>query len=314
MAANDRIRTPMPGGPRAPVAHWLLAVGVLALGLLGLGAAVASQLGGARPPFLDSAPAQAAPARAGLLLAGSGSNLPLMRRLAGELQRLRPGLAIEVAPSIGSTGAVRAVADGAIDLGLISRPLRPDELRLGLRVLPHARVPVVLAAHPEVGAQGFAREELVALYAGQRPRWPDGNPLHVLQREQGDSSHAAVAAVLPGFAAANERAYRDRLWPVVYNDEALLTALAATPGGVGLTDLGSLALQGIPLRRLAIDGVAPSAEALRAGDYPFWKELAFVVRPDARPEVAEFLRFAWGPEARALLQAAGYSLLQGGVE
>jgi ABC-type phosphate transport system substrate-binding protein len=39
---------------------------------------------------------------------------------------------IAVPPSIGSSGAIRAVADGAIDVGLVTRPLTEAEKRLGL--------------------------------------------------------------------------------------------------------------------------------------------------------------------------------------
>jgi phosphate transport system substrate-binding protein len=73
-----------------------------------------------------------------LLFAGSGSNLPILRVLAREYARVRPDVRIDVPGSIGSTGAVRAAADGAVTAGQVSRPLRDAERAHGLTVRPNA--------------------------------------------------------------------------------------------------------------------------------------------------------------------------------
>ena len=58
-----------------------------------------------------------------LLLAGTGTLVPLAMALAREAA-LETGLQIRVEPSIGSEGGIAAASDGAVDLGLVSRPLR----------------------------------------------------------------------------------------------------------------------------------------------------------------------------------------------
>jgi len=241
-----------------------------------------------------------------LHLAGSGSNLPITRALAEAFQVGRPDLHVVVFASIGSTGGVQATYDDVIDLGLVSRPLRPREAALGLTLTPYARVPVVFAVNLGVPDESLTTAELLEIYAGDRSTWSDGTPIVVLQRERGDSSHAAVAAVAPEFAAINEQAYREGRWRVVDSDQAMQEALSITPGAVGLFDLGAIVLQRLPVKPLRISGIAASEASVQSGRYPFAKDLAFVGVDQPGAAAAELLRFVDGEDGRRLMRASGY--------
>lgn len=62
-----------------------------------------------------------------LIIAGSGSNLAITRVLAREFIRRHPEITLDIPASIGSKGGIRAVAEGAIDVGLASRPLNASK-------------------------------------------------------------------------------------------------------------------------------------------------------------------------------------------
>jgi phosphate transport system substrate-binding protein len=295
-----------------PVLLGLLAAAVL-LGALGASAwavlkiqraEVPGFLGGATGAPVRQAEVARRPA-GGIALAGSGSNLPLTRSLAAAFQSDHAEIRVLIHDSIGSSGGVRAVRDGVIDLGLISRPLSPEEQRWGLRVAPYARVPVVVAANPSVPDDGLDAGGLLDLFRGARTRWSDGSPVVLFLRERGDSSHAAVAQRLPGFAEANEDAYRQQRWLVLFSDAAMHRTLQETPGAVGLLDLGQVNLQPPRLRVLALDGVIPSPESLATGVYPFFKDLAFVHHQPLKKEEAAFLDFTHSARAQELILSAG---------
>src|SRR4051812_17183727 len=76
---------------------------------------------------------------AGLLLAGSGSNLALVHAIALRYESQGLGPAPMVAESIGTGGALAALHDRQIDVGLSSRPLKDSE-RAGVTEVPLARV------------------------------------------------------------------------------------------------------------------------------------------------------------------------------
>jgi len=113
------------------------------------------------PPARDSA--AEAPANP-LVFAGSGGNLALTRVLVEAYAKVRPEIKIDVPASIGSSGAIRAAAEGAMSVGLIARPLKDEEQKLGLTVLPYARTVIVIGVHPTVADDGITSEDLVRIY------------------------------------------------------------------------------------------------------------------------------------------------------
>jgi len=244
-----------------------------------------------------------------LFLAGSGSNLPLTRALVDAFTRgERTSGRMIVFESIGSSGGVRAAHDGVVDLGLISRPLKPSERELGLQVLPYARVAVVVAANPSAPPEGFTQAGLIDIYRGTRTTWSDGSPIVVLQREPGDSSHAVFGRVLPGFAEADAQAYSDGRWRIVYHDRAMQEALFITDGALGLFDYGAVQTQHLPLRVLSIDGVEPSVQTVENGSYPYSKDLSFVYTGSfpAGSLPRAFLDFVHSPAGQAIIREGGY--------
>lgn len=235
-----------------------------------------------------------------LLLAGSGSNVPLTRLLARTCASAVPGVRIEVDAGIGSTGGVRALRDGVIDLALISRPLRPQEVSADLHVVPYARSPVAVAVHPAVGERQLTSEQLKALFGGRQTTWADGAPAAPLQREQGDSGHEAMARAVEGWAEIDASTWQTGRWPVFYHDRALLDALLTTPGGLGLVDGASVRALGLPLPLLTLDGRRPSEE-----DYPVWKSLAFVHRGPLSPAAERFVRCVRSAQGLDVLRQVG---------
>jgi phosphate transport system substrate-binding protein len=304
---NDVQATAIDEGTRSQA--WLSAVIALVpvIAVIALGALVLGNLGGPRPPFLDAnAGAAALPegdASEALVLAGSGSNLPVTRELAAGFASTGAAQPV-VHVSIGSGGGIRALRDGAIDIALVSRALKPDERAQGLVAVPYARVPVVVGAHVSVPEIGLPREKLLSIYAGEVATWDDGTPLVVLQREQGDSSHAAIARVLPEFARTDAEAYQAKRWRVVYNDAAMDGALASTEGGIGLLGSGRID-PALAIRALEIDDVEPTVERLAEGSYPFSKDLSFVTLGEPGARALEFIRFAMSPAGQAIVREHG---------
>jgi phosphate transport system substrate-binding protein len=304
----------MPDGSRgARVVGWSLSLVGSALLLLTGWLLIRLVESGPQPPFLDPAaesppPLPVSPKPPNLLrLAGSGSNLPLTRELADAFVARRPWLRVRVHESIGSSGGVRAAADRAIDVGLISRPLKPSETDVGLAVIPYARVAVVLAANPSVPVAGLSKQEMLDIYAGQIEYWPDGSPVMLLLREPGDSSHAAMRAVVPEFAAIDEAAWASDRGSRLFNDRAMQEALISTPGAIGLFDQGLAVIQSLPVVVLDFDGRHPSEDTVERGEYPVFKDLAFVLPSDEPDPLAnDFIAFVFSPEGQRLIRASGY--------
>lgn len=236
-----------------------------------------------------------------LRLGGSGAAGPLARALAAAYSgELRP----VVEESIGTGAGVRAVADGAVDLALGSRPLSPAELKLGLRIFPVATDAVVLAANRAVAADDLSTADLLALFAGER-RSPGGSPVTLLLRDSGESANLTVDGAIPGMAEARPRGYARGL-TVVYRDEAMLAALFGSRQAIGLSSLALLEESGMPLKALRLAGRAPSLAALASGEWPLRRTIWLAARPQRLARVQAFLDHARSARGRALIEAAGY--------
>jgi phosphate transport system substrate-binding protein len=206
--------------------------------------------------------------------------------------------------SIGSGGGLRALLDGAIDIALISRPLSDKERAQGLIATPYARMPVLVAVNATVPIEDLSVEELLEIYRGDMRRWPDGTPIVVLQREPGDSSHAALDRVLPQFAAVNAQSYRQNRWQVLYHDTSMLEALQNIEGAIGLHGSGrGPGSEGY--RALSIEGVFPGPESVESGRYPFSKTLSFVTAGQPRGEAADLIAFVLGPRGAETIRVWG---------
>ena len=242
-----------------------------------------------------------------LILAGSGANLPLVRLLARSFQKSRPGVLIEVPPSIGSAGGVRAAASAAVTIGLISRPLQESEKGLGLTVRNYARTPVVIGVHHSVAEEAITSRELLDIYRGTKRSWKNGRDIVVLTREPGDSSIEVLVNLIPGFGEVYQESQRARRWTTLYRDQGMNETLGTTADAIGLSDLGALTVEGHPIKPLKLNGVAPTLKNLENGSYPLYKNLYLVfVKERLPPVAAEFISFTRSREARKIMRANGY--------
>lgn len=232
-------------------------------------------------------------------IAGSGSNLPLTQVLAQAYSRRFPDARVDVLSSIGSGGGVRALEDGVIDIALVSRPMREGELR-DFREIRYARTQIVVATRLDLSGLTMDLETLNAVYRGELDRTPRGERLVPVLREAGDSTFAALTALDEGFAETLEEAQGQERFRRVLTDQAMEHVLSTADGTLGLLDAGFVfahphsGLRGVPI---ATQG---------GSEYPYTKDLAFVVRPSSRPEVDAFIRFVQSEEGRVLIRAAQY--------
>ena len=209
-----------------------------------------------------------------LVFAGSGSNLPITRKLVRAYNRSHGGIRIDIPASIGSTGAIRAVADGAIALGLVSRPLLGDEKKLGLAVERYALTATVIGVHPGVVDDTITFQELVDVYRGTKNRWKDGKAIIVLTREPGDSTIDILENGVPGFRTAFRESQRARRWLVIYSDQEMNRHLESTPYGIGFSDSGAITAdrlehQGTPDQRHCPDQRQRAQRSLPADQNTF---------------------------------------------
>lgn len=241
-----------------------------------------------------------------LRIAGTGTAVAAVNRMGATAQQGgATAVRVQVLPSLGSTGAIHAVADGVIDVGVTGRPLRDAERALGLSEREVARTPFVFAVGPRVGATTITTDDLVAIYRGTRITWPDGQRVRPVLRPEADSDTEILRAISPEMAAAVGAAARRPGMLVGVTNVECNQILASSPGSIGPTTLLQIRSESHPLRPLSWNGVEPTVENLASGRYPLVKSIRFVYRSPAPEGVRRFVAFLGSPAGRALLRELG---------
>lgn len=237
-------------------------------------------------------------------IGGTGMALAAMQQLGDSLAATDRQIRIEVLPSLGTPGGLRALSEGAIDVAVAGRPLKPEERAKGLVEAGCMTTALVFASsHPS--PTGIRKADLPAIYADERPVWPDGRPLKLLLRSRAGSENAYLSAAVPGMAAAIEKAYTHSGVPVATTDQENAHLAQRTAGSLAVMTLLQLRSERLNLRLVSLDGITASATTLADNSYPMTARICAVLPVAPKPAAAKFAAHVRSADGSALIQSMG---------
>lgn len=241
-----------------------------------------------------------------LTIPGSGNPEFLLSRLAAAFNASQNDHEVMIPTSVGTAGALRDIALGEATLARVGRPLKGDELKLGLVFHSLGRDPVVLVAGAGVALPGVTSDQVVAIYRGELTDWSELGgpkaPIRAIGREKGDASFGVIMRHIP--------ALRDMVYgtdvKVVHLDPEMVALLDRFPTSIGALNRTALFACATAVKPLALDGVEASVENLSAGRYPMWLEFGLIHRPDGlTPAGIAFLDFIRSPTGERVRRELG---------
>ena len=241
-------------------------------------------------------------------IGGTGNALGTMRLLAEAYSRKNSDVKVTVLSSIGSSGAILGVPKGALDIGLISRPLTDEERAKDLVAYEYARTPTVLAVSQKTPVHGVTREQLADIYAGRFSQWSNGTPVRPVLRQPGDDNTRQIKGLSPAIDEALGLADKRQGMPFAVIDQEAADKIENIPGAIGVTTLGLIRSENRPLRPLALDGVEPTVNNGRSGSYPLIKRFFFITKSSPSPAAVQFIAFVKSPAGRDILVQTGHWL------
>jgi phosphate transport system substrate-binding protein len=249
--------------------------------------------------FVACLPPVASSRAADLTVGGTGAATELLRRL-GDAFSKQGEAQVDVVPSLGSSGGIRALADGVLDVAVSGRPLKPAEVKQGMAV-PLVLRTLFIFATSNAKPNGLTMSQLADAYATLNPVWADGTPIKIVLRPPSDSDSDLMAQLFPGLGSAVERARKRPDVPVAATDQDNLDVAEQLPGSLSASTLTQILLEKRKLRAIAINGVEPTLDNFERGDYPYGKKLYFVVPAKPTPVAERFIAFLRSAEGRAIL-------------
>jgi phosphate transport system substrate-binding protein len=254
--------------------------------LILVAALVLSGCGAGSQPASGAAPAQGAGDQLSGTIAVSGAFAlyPMMTVWADEFTKLHPQVQFDVQGGGAGKGMTDALA-GAVDIGMISRTIKPEEEAKGafwVSVAKDAVFPIVSAKNPvltDLLAKGLTKDVAKKIFiTGEIKTWGEvvGNPavtdeIHVFTRS--DSAGAADQWAL----YAGGKGQADLQGIGVNGEPALVDTVGKDPLGVGFSNLNSVfdassgkLVAGVVVPPLDVNGNG----TIEAGEYYQTKEEA----------------------------------------
>ncbi len=179
-----------------------------------------------------------------LTISGAWALYPMMTRWAEEFQKLHPDVQFDVSAGGAGKGMADALA-GAVDIGMVSRDITPEEEAKGaywVAVTKDAVFPMVSANNPvldDLMKIGVSRETFIGIYiTGEITTWGQviGRPevtdaIHVYTRSDAAGAPETWAKYLG-------KKQEDLLGVGVFGDPGLLDAVIKDSLGIGFNNLG----------------------------------------------------------------------------
>ena len=235
-------------------------------------------------------------------ISGTGGAMESMRLLGEAFRKNNPRIRVEMMPGIGSSGSVKAVLAGRLDIGLCGRSLTDEERALGAMETKYAKTPFVFAVNRTLKIAGMTLDGIAGIYAGKRD-WEDGKRIRLVLRSPEDSDIPILRRMSPAMSTAVDVAFRRKGMIVATTDEDAVDAIAGVPGLSGLHERFSG--QGVEVVLLAVDGVVPSVRTMADRSYPYSKTFYMVTRKNPSDAVRRFIDFVRSPAGSAILSRYG---------
>jgi len=232
-----------------------------------------------------------------------------MRILGEAFQGNNPGIRVEFLPGMGSSGSVKAVLAGRLDIGLCARSLIGEERAQGAVETKYARTPFVFAVNRSLKLTGMTLRGVAEIYAGKRD-WEGGKRIRLVLRPPEDSDLPVLKGMSTAMSAAVDIAMRRKGMIVATTDDDAADAIESVPGAIGGTTLALVLSEKRTFRVLALDGVVPSVRTMADRSYPYSKTFFMVTRKNPSAAVLRFIDFVRSPAGSVILSRYGQAAVR----
>lgn len=246
----------------------------------------------------ESAPADLS---GSITMAGSTSMEKLANALSEVFMEKYPNVSMQ-AEFTGSSAGIEALLAGQADIGNVSRELKAEELEKGVVSNVVAIDGIAVIKDNANAVADLTKQQLTDIYTGTITNWSElggeNQPIVVIGREAGSGTRGAFEEIL---GVEDACAYSNEL----DSTGAVVAKVASTPGAIGYVSLDVLDDTVTPF---SLEGVEPTAENIKAGDY-------FLSRPFVMATLGEISEqnelvqatfdLIYSEEGSALVEAVG---------
>ena len=234
-------------------------------------------------------------------MAGSTSMEKLANAVAEAFMEKYPQVTVN-AEFTGSSAGIESLLAGSVDIGNSSRALEDSEKESGAVENVVAIDGIAVVVNPSTSVDNLTKEQLTQIYTGEAADWADvggdSAPIVVIGREAGSGTRGAFEELLE---IEDKWAYASEL----DSTGAVVAKVASTPGSIGYVSLDVL---DDTVKALNLEGVEPTAENIKAGNYFLSRPFVMATKgeiSEQSPAVQELFAYLSSEEGKDLISSVG---------
>ncbi|WP_293141650.1 substrate-binding domain-containing protein [Okeania sp. SIO3I5] len=236
-------------------------------------------------------------------IGGSSEGYPIMEILADAYEN--NSIEFTFMPSSQSSGGIRGVKDGLINIGVISQQLTTAETPENLKYIPIVKNFLVLITNENVkGVSNLSTEQIQGIYNGTISNWKDlGGPdakIILLDIAEDETEKQILRENILG---ENLQVISTAI--IFQEDDEVLEAVATTPYSIGVMP-NSEELKEFAVNLLSINNAIPNKVNVQNGKYKISQTIGIVFSAESTSVTEEFIDFIVSQEAKEKLELANY--------
>jgi phosphate transport system substrate-binding protein len=234
-----------------------------------------------------------------LQVSGSTTVLPIAEECARVFMEQRQGDKVYPMGG-GSSHGIKSVADGTVDIGTASRDLKGSEEEACPGLVMHgvAKDGVAVVVHPENQINDLTIEQLQGIYTGEITNWQAvggaDSRIMVVSREEGSGTRDCFEQTVMKPVGDEITDYA----LILGSNGQIRTTIAGNKAGIGFISLGYIDSS---VEAVALDGVSPTVETVRSGEYAISRTLWMITDGEPDEDERAFLDFVLSKEGQRIV-------------
>jgi len=267
----------------------MVAISTLTLLLTGVAPALADDLS----PFAGQAGT--------VKISGGTAHIPVMKAAAKQIMQRFSDVRITIAGG-GSGVGIKQVGEGLVDIGNSGRKPTDDEIaKYDLKMFKWAIDGVGLVVNPKNPVASLTTAQVKAIFAGSIDNWKavggTDKAINLYTRDTASGTRSVFWKKALGKGEISAKAN------VVVSNGAMKAAVANDPYAIGYVSVGHMDESVQPV---ALDGVTPTLETVKSGEYKIARGLYSNTKGDPTGLTKTFVDFLFSETGQGLAAAKGF--------
>src|SRR5882762_5097384 len=243
-----------------------------------------------------------------LVIKGSDTlGAKLVPQLAEEFKAQHPGTTFNIAAE-GSTTGIAAIIDGTAQIGMASRPTKPEEVAAAKAKGVHMKPTIVaydgiaVIVNSANSIKSLTKKQVEQIFTGEVTDWSavggSGGKISIYTRNTSSGTYSDFKEL-----AMKKRDYAGGSQKMAGNEQ-IAAEVGKNANGVGYVGLAYTKAGGIKV--MPIDGVLPSTQTVHAKTYPYARPTFYYTNGEPTGLAKQFLDFTISAAGQKIAAQVGF--------